>query len=49
MPRPDIENSSYTLLLARCLLAFGNHTRRDQKLNAPGLDEALEKSNKNEK
>lgn len=26
-----------------------NHTRRDQKLNAPAVDEALEKSNKNEK
>lgn len=44
MPPTDIENPPSP---AACW-HLENHTRRDQKLNAPALDEALAKSNKNE-
>lgn len=43
-PQTDIENSPSP---AACW-HLENHTRRDQKLNAPALDEALAKYNKNE-
>lgn len=51
MTRADIENFCLPLVLLPAYHCWHlvNHTRRDQKSNVPAQDEALEKSNKNEK